>query len=54
MKSNKRKYHSPNIQIIQLDVFISLYMNSNPPYPGTEDPEAFNNHSPKNNHPLLV
>ncbi len=50
MKTMKRKYRSPHIQLVKLDSEISLVLNSDPPYgPGEgplgEAPKYFNNAS---------
>ncbi len=50
----KRKYQSPNIQVVQLDVFISLYMNSLPPTMESGEEEAFNTFPTLNKSPLFT
>lgn len=54
MKTKKRKYQSPNIQVVQLDVFISLYMNSLPPTKESGEEHAFNALPPISKNPLLT
>jgi hypothetical protein len=49
----KKRYATPAIEIIVIDTQISLEIQSNPPYPGTENTTGFNSGVINPNNPFM-